>query len=164
MQTLSRTITRRFFTSQESYDRLRARWSALMNLPADERPTLRAVHHLLYAALLGRDYRKGFTAPTTHIKDGAYKAWRLFRALDELERAVHYRDPSMLTELLEPFGDTVTHMMVGILVDDYMPTPRQVYQAQYDSADLLVYRTPPPPAAPMHIVVPALAVEVAHAA
>lgn len=106
MNTLSRALTARIFTSQEHYQALQTHWHGLVN--SSERRKLNSAHHLLYVALLGRDWRKGFTLPTnpTRLANGAFDSWGLFRAWGFLHREVNDLD------LLEPFGDLVTLPML----------------------------------------------------
>jgi hypothetical protein len=66
MNTLSRTLTAQFFNTQKDYNALKAHWSKLVNSP--RKKELRPEHHLLYSALLGRDWRKGFSPITNKVK------------------------------------------------------------------------------------------------
>ena len=59
MNTLSRATTARILAEPGRYDALRHHWRALVT--SDRRHELTAAHHLLYAALRGRDWRRGFT-------------------------------------------------------------------------------------------------------
>ena len=81
MNTLSRAITAQIFTDTETYSALRHQWRILLN--SDRRHELSAAHHLLYLALLGKDWRKGFTPLTNQRKlaNGAFYQWGLFRAM-----------------------------------------------------------------------------------
>ena len=67
MNTLNKTTTSRFFATEGGYQELRARWSKIMQ-DKDARKALTSTHHALYAVLLGRDWRKGFTAPKNPIE------------------------------------------------------------------------------------------------
>jgi hypothetical protein len=106
MNTLSRALTARIFSSETDYQALCGHWRGLVNSP--RRFELNSAHHLLYQALLGRDWRKGFTLPTNPLKlaNGAFDSWGLFRAWMLLHREAY------AVELLEPFGDLVTLPML----------------------------------------------------
>jgi hypothetical protein len=70
VNTLGREVTRDFFKNGASgYAALERRWSGLVSDP-ETRRGLRAEHHLLYAILRGKDWRKGFCIRTP---DGAWK-------------------------------------------------------------------------------------------
>lgn len=71
MNTLSKARTGSLPGVASSTD-LRAHWRALLQSP--RRHTLTATHHLIYQALLGRDWRRGFTPPTNTRKlaNGAF--------------------------------------------------------------------------------------------
>jgi len=109
MNTLPRAITAQFFPTVDSYNALRLHWSDLMK--SDRRYTLTAAQHLLYLALLGRDWRKAFTCPTNQrkLENGAFTGWVLFRALDKL------RSRRAEPELLAPFNGLVTPEMLQAL-------------------------------------------------
>jgi hypothetical protein len=109
MNTLPRAITAQFFPTIESYNALRHHWSDLMN--SDRRHTLTAAHHLLYLALLGKDWRRAFTCPTNRRKlaNGAFAGWQLFRALDVV------RSKFVGADLLTPFDGLVTPEMLQAL-------------------------------------------------
>lgn len=118
MNTLPRAITARFFTFAE-YLQLRQHWSRLMN--SERKHGLSAAHHLLYLALIGKDWRKGF-APVTNprrLANGAFHCWMLFRALSRL----HMR--SWEEQLLAPFDGIVTPQMLA-MVRELIP-----YQSSY---------------------------------
>jgi hypothetical protein len=102
MNTLSRAVTARFFTEPNGYYALRRHWSALMN--SQRKHELTAVHHILYLALCGKDWRRSFAPITSRRKllNGAYYGWALFRTLRVLNSTLHE------DELLEPFGGLVT--------------------------------------------------------
>ncbi len=106
MNTLPRAITARYLLDTNTYWNLRSHWSTLMRSP--RKHELAAVHHLLYLALLGKDWRKGFTPITNRRKldNGAFFGWKLFRAIT----ALHL--PSYESELLKPFDGLVTPEML----------------------------------------------------
>jgi hypothetical protein len=56
MNTLSKTITGRWFVSSDAYQQLRAQWRTLVN--SSRKHELRAEHHLLYATLRGKVFAK----------------------------------------------------------------------------------------------------------
>ena len=109
MNTLSRAITARFFPHSDSYNALRKKWSDLIN--SERRHELSSAHHLLYLAMIGKDWRKAFTPPTNQLKldNGAFWSWGMFSALlciqskykeDELLRIFDSLiQPQMLNEL-----------------------------------------------------------------
>jgi len=102
MNTLSRTITSRFFIDSQNYGALRQQWSALIN--SDCRRELTAAHHLLYLAACGKDWRKAFTLARNQRKldNGAYIGWAMWRTLS----TIHWSRDA--TELLAPFAGTIT--------------------------------------------------------
>ncbi len=109
MNTLPRAITAQWFATTESYWSLRRHWHGL--LQSERRHELNAAHHLLYLALLGRDWRREFTPPSNAAKlaNGAFVSWSFFGALD----SIHYgfQQP----ESLAPFDGRVTPAMVAAL-------------------------------------------------
>lgn len=66
MNTLSPQYTRKFFSSASDYIVFRQHWSKLIN--SGRKHELKAVHHLIYLVLCGKDWRKAFTFPTNHNK------------------------------------------------------------------------------------------------
>ncbi len=106
MKTLPRAVTAHIFTDHAAYATLMKQWSALMN--SDRKKELAASHHLLYLALLGKDWRKSFTPPTNRrkLENGGWQAWRLFRAL----ATVHSQWDE--EALLASFDGTVTAEML----------------------------------------------------
>ncbi|HLY26861.1 MAG TPA: hypothetical protein VKQ72_11010 [Aggregatilineales bacterium] len=106
MNTLPRAITAQVLTDPATYNNLRLHWRKLMSSP--RKHDLGAAHHLLYAILLGRDWRKGFTCITNRRKldNGAFQGWMLFRAVAALHK------PSAEAELLAPFDGLVTLTML----------------------------------------------------
>ncbi len=94
---------------------------------------LTAAHHLLYLALMGKDWRKGFTPPTNRVKlaNGALWGWTLFRALNRLHARVYEQ------ELLAPFGEIVTpHMLERIRTLLPMLNPYAYRPEQYAAGNL----------------------------
>jgi hypothetical protein len=75
---------------------------------SDSKRDLAPGHHLLYLALLGKDWRKGFTRITNERKldNGGFYGWALFRALGSLH------SPWAEERLLAPFEGLVTVEML----------------------------------------------------
>lgn len=109
MNTLSRAATAHVLSDSSRYDALRQHWSTLVN--SERRSELTPAHHLLYLALLGKDWRKAFTPVTNPRKlaNGAFWGWSLFRAFMQLHSPLHDE------QLLAPFGGLVTAEMLGAL-------------------------------------------------
>ncbi len=106
MNTLPRDITSQFFNDPQSYIALRKHWSSLMN--SDRKHELSAAHHLLYTALLGKDWRKGFTPVSrpSKLANGGYYNWGLFHALAVVQSSYN------ISFLLGPFEGMVTDEMI----------------------------------------------------
>ena len=111
MNTLPRAITARFFPGSDSYNALRKHWSDLMN--SERKHELSAEHHLLYLALIGKDWRKAFTALTNKRKldNGAFWGWGMFRALQRVQFRLQEQD------LLAPFDGLITSQTLNELRD-----------------------------------------------
>ena len=88
MRTLGKEITKTFFETEDGYQRLKKYWSNLMQ-DHKARKSIKAEHHLLYLALIGKDWTKGFTSPINKNKinngyrsssrttpDKAFSIWR----------------------------------------------------------------------------------------
>src|SRR5437879_11881880 len=105
MNRLNRTQTVAWFENSGDYAALRAQWSRLMH-DVEARKGLTAAHHLLYLALLGRDWRKGFCPITnqTKLDNGAFWNMGARRAIQDL----HNRSLS----LAEPFEGRVSGPMI----------------------------------------------------
>lgn len=125
MHTLPRAVTAQFFADPQSYAALRAHWRSLMT--SDRRHILTAEQHLLYLALIGKDWRTGFTPITNPRKlaNGAFIGWPLFRALSRLHSPWHEQS------LLAPFDGHVTSTMLAQL-RPYIPRPNEY---RYQAAD-----------------------------
>jgi hypothetical protein len=106
MHTLSRAVTAHWFTTPADFNALRAHWRNLVT--SDRRHTLTAEHHLLYGALLGRDWRRGFSWPRRLPPEG-FAYWRLFTVLARVHS--RYWDD----KLLEPFDGHVTREQLAAL-------------------------------------------------
>jgi len=107
MNTLSRAITARFFPDLNSYNALRKQWSDFIN--SERKHEFAAAHHLLYLALMGKDWRKAFTPPTNQRKldNGAFWGWKMFKALEAIQRT------SQEQKLLLPFDGLITPQMLS---------------------------------------------------
>ncbi len=86
---------------------------------SERKHELTASHHLLYLALLGKDWRKAFTPVTNSKKlaNGAFPGWALFRAFMQLY------SPFYEEQLLTPFQGIMTPEMLRA-VRSYLPAPR----------------------------------------
>ena len=117
MNTLSRAVTARFFPNSDSYNALRKCWSGLIN--SERKHELTAAHHLLYIALMGRDWRKAFTPLSNQRKlsNGAFWSWGLFRALFCVHNEFHKQ------ALLAPFDGLITPQMLSEL-RGFLAVPR----------------------------------------
>ena len=116
MNTLSRAITARFFPNPSEYHALRQHWSGLVN--SARRHELTAAHHVLYLALLGKDWRKAFTPVTNPRKlaNGAFVGWSLFSSFRRLHSELCNE------QVLAPFDGLVTVEMLNA-VRRYLPAP-----------------------------------------
>lgn len=101
MNTLNHAQTRALAPQGDAH-LIRAHWRGLLHSP--RKHTLTAPHHLVYAALLGRDWRRGFTPPTNARKlaNGGFYDWGLFHALAGLH------DHRAEAALLAPFDGLIT--------------------------------------------------------
>ena len=123
MNTLSRTITSRFFSTAQDYLAFRRQWSTLLN--SERKHELTAAHHLLYLALCGKDWRKAFTLARNPRKlaNGAYAGWALWRALEE----IHY--PFYEQDLRAPFAGLITPLMLQQLRELLPQAQPHLYQS-----------------------------------
>lgn len=110
MNTLSKTDTATFIT-QEERAALEAQWRTIRN-------TASPAHHLLYAALRGKDWRKGFTPPKnqTWLNNGGFYQWALWNALNYFCFFLHSEQGNewsraQCDDFLKLFGGTVTVQM-----------------------------------------------------
>lgn len=104
MNTLSKAITAQFFATPDQYHALRAAWAAYTK---DPEHTETATHHLLYLALLGKDWRKAFTPITNPTKraNGNFDAWPLFHAMS-LFRSTRLRNSQPTPPHLRAYQET----------------------------------------------------------
>lgn len=109
MNTLSKTITTQILNNSDIYPTLRAHWCNL--LKSSRRNELSSSHHILYLALLGKDWRKGFATITNPRKlaNGGYYGWKLFQALARFHSVLHQ------AWLLEPFDGIVTPEILKVI-------------------------------------------------
>ena len=130
MNTLSRAMTAQFYPYLTGNDALRLHyalkkhWSALMN--SERKHELTASHHLLYLALLGKDWRKAFTPVTNPKKlaNGAFLGWALFRAFMQLHSQFYEE------QLISTFQGIVTTEMLRA-VRSHLPAPKSwVYKPE----------------------------------
>lgn len=107
MNTLPRAMTAQILTHVNTYPILQQHWRGLMN--SGRKHDLSATHHLLYLALLGKDWRKSFTPVTNRrkLENGAFQSWMLFRAVYLLHSQFHEE------QLLAPFDGIVTPQMLA---------------------------------------------------
>ncbi len=108
MNTLNHEQTARILGNPQIYSALRKQWSAVVN--SEQKHELTAAHHLIYLALLGKDWRKAFTPITNRrkLQNGAYYNWELHNAL----HALKFAPPE---SLLAPFGNLVSPSILPIL-------------------------------------------------
>jgi hypothetical protein len=133
MNTLSRAVTAQFFPDSKTYQTIKQHWRLLMN--SERRHELTASHHLLYLALMGKDWRRGFTPVTNPRKlvNGAHYGWALFRALALLHSSFHN------DLLLAPFdglitGETLTRIRQLVpKITPYTHAP-EAYASEYPFA------------------------------
>jgi hypothetical protein len=120
MNTLPRAVNAQFFSNPDSYNALRHHWSSLIN--SERKHTLSAAHHLLYLALLGKDWRKAYTCVSNPRKlaNGAFAGWALFRAIGRLHSSLSE------AELLAPFDGLVTTAMLKTL-RSLLPSTQTMY-------------------------------------
>lgn len=78
MNKLGKSVTRQFFLTDTGYEDIQARWRSLLKSGV----TLHAQHHLLYAVLRGKNYRKCFTPITkaNRLQNGEWELSGLQRA------------------------------------------------------------------------------------
>jgi hypothetical protein len=106
MNTLSRATTAQFFTDIDAFRHFQHIWRALARANST---ALRAEHHMLYAMLRGRDWRKGFAIPVNPNKvlNGALCMWSMRTAFAIIEFAG--RDDHAATDVLAVFEGTLTN-------------------------------------------------------
>jgi hypothetical protein len=109
MNTLPPEIRARLFRDRAHAAELRRRWATLTRQPRQQ--PLTAAHHLLYATLCGRDWRRGFTPVHSERKlaSGGYFNWGLHHAL------AHLRSSTYDDVLLQPFDGLVMAEMLRLV-------------------------------------------------
>lgn len=109
MNTLPRVVIAQILNNPQTYPTLRQHWRSLMN--SEQRYELKAEHHLLYLALCGKDWRKGFTPVSNRrkLENGAFYGWEMFRALARIHA------PAYEARLLAPFAGVITPNMLRTL-------------------------------------------------
>lgn len=127
MNKLNKNITLSLL-GEGGYEALRARWSELCN--SDDRKKLNRTHHLLYVALMGRDWRKGFCKrdengnymlPITNankLANGGDMNWGWSRA----RRGLSTTHKQEVSDILEPFVGLVTTEMI-CSIREMLPQP-----------------------------------------
>ena len=108
MNTLPKGITHAFFENADGFERLQRHWSGLVNGPS--RHELKAVHFLLYQALRGKDWRRGFGPVRDPNKLANGYVWKLQTAMALL------RSPWARERVLEPFAGVVSSEAVDRLL------------------------------------------------
>ena len=106
MNVLNQEVTRTFFADEAGYAALEKHWSALVN--SSDCKKLGPAHYLLYQALRGKDWRKGFApiANQRKLENGAFYNWGLYHALRWLHSSWGEE------QLLEPFGGVIDLSML----------------------------------------------------
>jgi hypothetical protein len=152
MNTLSRAMTARIFADPDQYNYLRQHWSGLIRSPRNR--SLTGGHHLLYLALIGKDWRRGFTPMSSRrkLENGNFNGWKFFDAISILHSDAREDD------LLAPFDGSVTQSMLHQIrqmvpytnrytlkaesfvagafpMDAYQPLPTAEAQPEGDSRD-----------------------------
>ena len=119
MNTLSREITSPIFPNPQSYIQLQQHWSQLMC--SERKHELSAAHHLLYLALMGKNWQRGFTPLTNQrrLANGAFWNWQLLKAMTLFHSTVHE------VWLLAPFDGFVTVAMLHA-IRPFVPTRREI--------------------------------------
>lgn len=108
MKTLGKKVTAFVFGSEEGYKQLKQHWSTLMQ--SERKHELGPEHHVLYLALLGKDFTKGFTPVTNPKKlDNGMRQHPLL-SLDKSLYTLQTRHA--IKELIAPFGGIVSVEMV----------------------------------------------------
>lgn len=130
MKTLGKGITKAFYNDRESgYDQIKAAWKAAL----DSGVPLTCEHHVMYAILRGKDYRKGLTPVTSDashprrakgdhkgkLSNGGYFNWGGKRAVEGILAS----GPSDEAHLLAVFGGTVKPEVFNI-IRAILPNPK----------------------------------------
>jgi hypothetical protein len=125
VNTLNREQTAHLLGNPTIYGALRRHWSALVT--SDRKHSLTAAHHLIYLALIGKDWRKSFTPVVNARKllNGGHYNWGLFDAVHALQFA-----PA--NDLLAPFDGllTIAHLFA---LRTFIPTFTNLYSYEPSS-------------------------------
>ena len=83
----------------------------------DKVSDLACVHHLLYAALRGRDITKNFTPNNRHTDDAYFDT---FQAFKDAKSAIYYasKHQNAYARITNVFGDSVTQSMLARVYDE----------------------------------------------
>jgi len=86
MNTLSKSITAAWFIDASRYHNLRRVWRTLTN--SNRKHVLGPLQHMLYLALLGKDWRRAFQPPTrpSKLASGALAAWPMPACLAQIRQ------------------------------------------------------------------------------
>ena len=107
MKTLSRNYTKNIFTDKEAFAALESHWSVLMN-DKEQRKQLNAAHHMIYNAIRGKNWQKGFVKAKNPDK--------VTRFADLLCSFLWYIHHDKHTDwLLKPFNNLLTASDLKVL-------------------------------------------------
>lgn len=126
MNTLNKEITKTFFTQEGDYERLEKHWSELVNSPQVH--NLQHAHYLLYLAIRGKNWKKGFTPFRNHKKIVHQGVWNWGGTKALLMIYSKYQED----RLLAPFGGIITKEGLAEL-RSYLPV---YYKGQDEEAFL----------------------------
>lgn len=123
MNTLNKDTTKTFFKTETGFTDLEKHWSFLVN--SDNKHSLKSAHHLLYAVLRGKDWRKGFILPTNEIKvnnggmccKGYYSTY--YTVMSKYSRE----------DLLAPFKDLISDEAIDLVIK-LLPKPDLKYKSE----------------------------------
>lgn len=109
MNTLGKKITSRFFEEQDGFAKMQAAWRANWQ-DKEFRDQLEPVHHFLYAALRGKDWRKGFEPIKNEVKltNGQRAFGAATRSIELIRQGKE--------DLLKPFGGAVKLESLSLLM------------------------------------------------
>jgi len=127
MNTLSKKITPFFFKEeirQDCYSEVQSLWKELQKSKKESGGSLTLAHHILYAVLRGKDWRKCFTPVSSEVKlaNGARADYTLSEAMYSLGRSGVYADFEPLIDT--PFASNlVRSLLQGRRASAYNPVP-----------------------------------------
>lgn len=131
MKTLSKKITATFFNNEDDYAKLKAHWGQLMQ-DKELRKQLKAEHHIIYLALMGKDWTKMFTPTTnkTKLANGYNENAGRLRACS-VAGSSHYSNTYLLTPFDGLVSEDTLHLIQAYLVyDGYKELP--IHASAYD--------------------------------